>query len=42
MAGALNIGIIILKSYVVDLLVGIIRVGRYNKLAKHINKVSFR
>ena len=42
MAGILNIGIIILEDYIVDSLVSIIRVGRYNKLAKHVNKISLR
>ena len=40
--GTLSIGIIILEDYIADPLTGIIKVGRRNKLAKHINKVSFR
>ena len=42
MVGTLSTGIIILEDYVVDPLAGIIRIGKYNRLAKHINKVGFR
>ena len=41
MVGTLSIGIIILKDYIVNPLVSIIRIGRYNRLAKYINKVGF-
>ena len=42
MVGILSIGIIILEDYILDLLVGIVRIGRYDRLAKHINKIGFR
>ena len=42
MASILNTGIIILKDYIVNPLVGTARIGKYNKLIKHINKVSLR
>ena len=42
MVGVLSIGIIILEDYIADPLVGIIRAGRYNRLAKYINKISLR
>ena len=38
----LSTGIIILEDYIIDPLVGVIRIGRYNKLAKRVNKVSLR
>ena len=40
--GILGISIIILEDYIVDPLIGIVRIGRYNRLAKRINKVSLR
>ena len=42
MAGILSTSIIILEDYIIDPLAGIIRIGRYNRLAKRINKVSLR
>ena len=42
MVGALSTSIIILEDYIVDPLVGVARIGRYNKLAKYINKISLR
>ena len=42
MASALSTGIIILKDHVVNPLASIARVGRYNRLAKRVNKISFR
>ena len=35
----LYIGIIILKNYILDALVSIIKTGRHNLLAKQVNKV---
>ena len=40
--GTLSIGIIILEDYIVNLLVGIIRAGKYNKLTKYVNKVGLK
>ena len=40
MAGALSISIIILKNYIANPLVGVARIGKYNRLAKRINKIS--
>ena len=42
MAGILSTGIIVLENYVVDLLIGVARIGKYNRLTKYINKVSLR
>ena len=42
MVGTLSTGIIILEDHIVDPLIGIIRTGRHNRLAKRINKVGFR
>ena len=42
MMGVLSISIIILKDYIVNPLISVIRIGRYNRLAKHINKISLR
>ena len=40
--GTLHIGIIILENYVVDPLVGVIEIGKYNRLVKRINKISLK
>ena len=40
--GILGTSIIILKDHIVDPLIGITRIGRYNRLAKYVNKVSLR
>ena len=42
MVGTLSTGIIILEDYIVNLLVGAIRIGKYNRLAKYINEISLR
>ena len=42
MLGILSTGIIILKNYIIDPLVGIARIGRYDKLIKRVNKVSLK
>ena len=38
----LSIGIIILEDYILDTLIGIVRIGRHNIIAKEVNKVSLR
>ena len=40
--GTLSTGIIILEDYIVDPLVGAIRIGRHNRLAKRVNKISLK
>ena len=42
MVGILSISIIVLEDYIVDPLIGVVRIGRYNRVAKCINEVSFR
>ena len=42
MVGILSTGVIILEDYIVNPLIGIIGIGKYNRLAKYINKISLR
>ena len=42
MVGILSTGIIILKDYIADPLIGVVRIGKYNKLAKRVNEVSLK